>query len=79
MTVSELIKALQALPQDMKVQVLDSEEGGPVDIVQVSRGTWSDEISDLTEEEMEEWYDSNKEPEFVQDDENGKIAVLVTW
>ena len=79
MTVSELIKALQALPQDMKVQVLDSEECGPVDIVQVSRGTWSDDTSDLTDDELDDWEPSDEEPEFVQDDENGKIAVLVVW
>jgi hypothetical protein len=79
MTVSELIKELQALPQDIQVMMLDSDRESPVEIVQVSRGTWSDEISDLTEEEMEEWYDSNTEPEFVQDDENGKIAVLIVW
>ena len=79
MTVAELIKALQALPQDMKVQVLDSEEGGPVDIVQVSRGTWSDDTSDLTDDELDDWEPSDEEPEFNQDDENGKIAVLTTW
>ena len=79
MTVSELIKALQALPQDMKVQVLDSEEGGPVDIVQVSRGTWSDDTSDLSDDELDDWEPSDKEPEFNQNEENGKLAVLVTW
>ena len=79
MTVSELIAALQALPQDMKVQVLDSEEGGPVDIVQVSRGTWSDDTSGLTDDELDDWEPSDKEPEFNQDDENGQIAVIVTW
>jgi hypothetical protein len=81
MTVSELIKALQALPQDMKVQVLDSEDGGPVDIVQVSRGTWSNDVesADLDEDEDIEDYQDDEEPEFIQDDETGKIAVLVTW
>ena len=79
MTVSELIKELQALPQDMKVQVLDPERGDPEDIVQVSRGTWSDDTSDLTDDELDDWEPSDKEPEFNQDDENGKIAVLVVW
>lgn len=79
MTIAELIKALQTLPQDMKVQVLDSEEGCPVDIVQVSRGTWSDDTSDLTDDELDDWEPSDEEPEFNQDDENGKIAILVTW
>lgn len=81
MTVSELIKALQALPQDMKVQVLDSEEGGPVDIVQLSRGSWVSEF-DGDDEDIEDDFESMIDPEdaeFIQDDENGKIAVLVTW
>ena len=73
MTVSELIKALQALPQDMKVQVLDSEEGGPVDIVQLSRGSWTSDY-DADEDEFD-----LDDAHFIQDDENGKIAVLVTW
>ena len=79
MTVSELIKELQALPPDMKVQVLDPDKGDPEDIVQVSRGTWSDDTSDLTDDELDDWEPSDKEPEFNQDDENGKIAVLVIW
>ncbi len=41
MTVSELIKELQALPQDMQIMMLDSERESPVDIVQVSRGSWA--------------------------------------
>jgi hypothetical protein len=77
MTVSELIAALQALPGDMKVQVLDSESMGPTDICQVSRGSWSDDPSDG--EEIDDDWDPEEEPEFVQDDEGGKIAVLVTW
>ena len=79
MTVSELIKELQALPPDMKVQVLDPDKGDPEDIVQVSRGTWSDDTSDLTDDELDDWEPSDKDPEFNQDDENGKIAVLVVW
>jgi hypothetical protein len=79
MTVSELIKALQALPQDINIQVMTSEGDGPSDIVQVSRGTWS---NDIDEEDLEEGFESMIDPEdaeFVQDDETGKIAVLVTW
>lgn len=72
MTVAELIEALKALPGDMKVQVLDSEDELPVDIVQVSRGTWSDDM------DMDD-FDPDLDPEFLQDDEGGKIAVLVTW
>lgn len=79
MTVAELIKELQALPQDMQIMMLDSEREAPVDIVQVSRGTWSDDTSDLSDDELDNWEPSDAEPEFVQDDENGKIAVLVTW
>jgi hypothetical protein len=52
----------------MQVAVLDSERESPVDIVQVSRGSWG---GPLDEDLMH--------GEFVQDDENGKIAVLVTW
>jgi hypothetical protein len=86
MTVSELIKALQALPQDINVQVMTSEGDGPSDIVQVSRGTWSSDIDpediDEDDEDLEEGFESMIDPEdaeFVQDDETGKIAVLVTW
>ena len=79
MTVSELIKELQALPQDIQVMMLDSDRESPVEIVQVSRGTWSDDTSDLTDDELDDWEPSDEEPEFIQDDENGKIAVLVTW
>lgn len=77
MTVSELIKELQALPQDIQVMMLDSDRESPVEIVQVSRGSWSDNISD--DEIDDDWEPSDEEPEFVQDDENGKIAVLVVW
>ena len=75
MTVAELIKELQALPGDMKVQVLDSDEGDPVDIVQVSRGSWGGPLED--DEDLD--LDSMMNGEFIQDDENGQIAVLVIW
>ena len=75
MTVAELIKELQALPGDMKVQVLDSERGDPEDIVQVSRGSWGGPLDD--DEDLD--LDSMMNGEFVQDDENGEIAVLVVW
>jgi hypothetical protein len=75
MTVSELIKELQALPPDMKVQVLDSDKGDPEDIVQVSRGSWGGPIDD--DEDLD--LDSMMNGEFIQDDENGQIAVLVIW
>lgn len=77
MTVAELIKELQALPQDMKVQVLDSDKGDPVDIVQVSRGSWGGPLED--DEDIEDGFESMINCEFVQDDENGEIAVLVVW
>ena len=77
MTVSELIKELQALPQDIQVMMLDSDRESPVEIVQVSRGSWSDGLSDG--EEVDDDWDPEEEPEFIQDDENGKIAVLVVW
>ena len=81
MTVSELIKALQALPQDINVQVMTSEGEGPNDIIQVSRGTWSTDIDpqDIDEDDAIEDYHNDEEPEFIQDDNTGKIAVLVTW
>ena len=79
MTVSELIKELQALPQDIQVMMLDSDRESPVEIVQVSRGTWSDDTSDLSDDELDNWEPSDEEQEFIQDDENGKIAVLVVW
>ena len=75
MTVAELIKELQALPGDMKVQVLDSERGDPEDIVQVSRGSWGGQLDD--DEDLD--LDSMMNGEFIQDDENGQIAVLVIW
>jgi hypothetical protein len=79
MTVDELIEKLKALPGDMKVQVLDSERGDPEDIVDLTRGTWSNDTSDLTDDELDDWEPSDEEPEFIQDAENGKTAVLVIW
>ena len=81
MTVAELIESLKTLPQDINVQVMTSEGEGPNDIVQVSRGTWSNEVEseDLDADEDIEDYRDDEEPEFVQDDASGKIAVLVTW
>lgn len=81
MTVGELIKELQALPQDMKIQVLDESEA-PVDIVTISRGSWGYPVeidtSGLDDDDIaEEYWDADEE--FRQDDENGKIAVIVTW
>ena len=92
MTVAELIESLKALPQDMEVMMLDSERESPVDIVQVSRGTWGIARMEAREAELEEKYGDDDIPEevlaslepideelFYQDDENGQIAVLVTW
>ena len=79
MTVAELIKELESLPQDIQIMMLDSERESPVEIVQVSRGSW---ISDTDLEDIEEGFEAMTDPEedeFIQDDENGKIAVLVTW
>jgi len=82
MTVGELIKELQALPQDMQIMVMDSDRESPIDIVQVSRGSWGYPVdidtSELHDDEIAEEY-WEQDPEFVQDDETGKIAVLVTW
>jgi hypothetical protein len=81
MTVAELIKELQALPQDMQIMMLDPERESPVDIVQLSRGSWVSEF-DGDDEDLEDGFEPMIDPEdaeFIQDDENGKIAVLVTW
>ena len=92
MTVSELIKALQDLPQDMEVMMLDPDRESPVDIIQVSRGTWGLDLADEQDERLEAEYGDEEIPDsvvdgltdydtekFYQDDENGKIVVLVTW
>ena len=77
MTVAELIKELQALPQDIQVMMLDSDRESPVEIVQVSRGSWGGPLED--DEDIEDGFESMIDGEFNQDDENGDIAVLVTW
>lgn len=77
MTVAELIKELQALPQDLQIMMLDSERESPVEIVQVSRGSWGGPLED--DEDIEDGFESMIDGEFHQDDENGDIAVLVTW
>jgi len=92
MTVAELIEELKALPQDMEVMMLDSDRESPVEIIQVSRGTWGADLAEEQEERLDAEYGDNEIPEdvslgltdydtehFYQDDENGKIVVLVTW
>ncbi len=92
MTVAELIESLKALPQDMQIMMLDSDRESPAEIVQVSRGTWGLDLADEQDERLEAEYGDNEIPEdvvdgltdydtekFYQDDENGKIAVIVTW
>ena len=92
MTVAELIESLKALPQDMEIMMLDSDRESPVEIIQVSRGTWGGDLAEEQEERLEAEYGDAEIPEdislgltdydterFYQDDENGKIAVLVVW
>jgi len=82
MTVGELKALLETLPDSMQISVLDSEREAPVDIVQLSRGSWGYPVnidtSELHDDEIAEEY-WEQDQEFLQDDENGKIAVLVTW
>lgn len=82
MTVGELKALLATLPDSMQISVLDSEREAPVDIVQLSRGSWGYPVdidtSELHDDEIAEEY-WEQDQEFLQDDENGKIAVLVTW
>ena len=75
MTVAELIKELQALPQDIQIMMLDSERESPVEIVQVSRGSWGEQLDEDEDFDLDDMGNG----EFIQDDENGDIAVLVTW
>ena len=75
MTVAELIKELQALPQDIQVMMLDSDRESPVEIVQVSRGSWGERLEDDEDFDLDDMGNG----EFIQDDENGDIAVLVVW
>ena len=92
MTVAELIKELQTLPQDIQIMMLDSERECPVEIIQVSRGTWGLDLADEQDERLEAEYGDEEIPQhvvdgltdydterFYQDDDNGKIVVLVTW
>jgi len=92
MTVAELIESLKALPQDMEVMMLDSDRESPVEIIQVSRGTWGGDLADEQDERLEAEYGGEEIPQhvvdgltdydterFYQDDDNGKIVVLVTW
>ena len=89
MTVAELIKELQTLPQDIQVTMLDSDRESPVEIIQVSRGSWGASLNERMVASMEEdgasedtignfdeYYDDE---EFVQNDHDGEIVVLVTW
>jgi hypothetical protein len=82
MTVGELKALLATLPDDMQISVLDSEREAPVDIVQLSRGSWGYPVeidtSELHDDDIAEEY-WEQDQEFLQDDDNGKIAVLVTW
>jgi hypothetical protein len=82
MTVGELKALLATLPDGMQISVLDSEREAPVDIVQLSRGSWGYPVnidtSELHDDEIAEEY-WEQDQEFLQDDDNGKIAVLVTW
>jgi hypothetical protein len=92
MTVAELIENLKALPQDMEIMVLDNDEYNASEIVHVSRGTWGIARMEAREAELEEKYGDDDIPEdvlasleeideerFYQDDENGQLAVIVTW
>ena len=92
MTVGELKALLAALPEDMEIMMLDADREVPEEIVQVSRGTWGGELAEEQEARLEAEYGDEEIPEevaagltdyddsrFYQDDENGKIAVLVIW
>ena len=57
--------------------MLDSDRESPVEIVQVSRGSWGGPLED--DEDIEDGFESMIDGEFNQDDENGDIAVLVVW
>jgi len=82
MTVGELKALLATLPDSMQISVLDSEREAPVDIVQLSRGSWGYPVeidtSELHDDDIAEEY-WEQDQQFLQDDDNGKIAVLVTW
>jgi len=82
MTVGELKALLENLPDGMQISVLDKERESPIDIVQLSRGSWGYPVeidtTNLHDDEIAEEY-WEQDQEFLQDDDNGKIAVLVTW
>ena len=82
MTVGELKALLATLPDSMQISVLDSEREAPVDIVQLSRGSWGYPVeidtSELHDDDIAEEY-WEQDQQFLQDDDNGKIAVLVIW
>lgn len=75
MTVAELIESLKALPQDIQIMMLDSDRESPVEIVQVSRGSWGERLEDDEDFDLDDMGNGK----FIQDDENGDIAVLVVW
>ena len=81
MTVAELIESLKELPQDMEIMVMNPDKDAPMDITLVSRGRWGSAESDdgVDDDDLDPILDSWDDPEFIQDDENGNIAVLVTW
>ncbi len=92
MTVGELKALLAGLSEDMEVMILDSDRESPVEIIQVSRGTWGLDLAMEQDDRLDAEYGDNEIPEdvslgltdydterFYQDDEKGKIAVLVTW
>ena len=89
MTVAELIESLKTLPQDMQIMMLDSERESPVEIVQVSRGSWGETLNErmiasmkedgASEDEIDNFDEYYADEEFVQNDHDGEIAVLVTW
>jgi hypothetical protein len=82
MTVGELKALLATLPEDMEIMMMDPERGDPQEIIQLSRGSWGYQVeidtTNLHDDEIAEEY-WEQDQEFLQDDDNGKIAVLVTW
>jgi hypothetical protein len=82
MTVGELKALLATLPEDMEIMMMDPERGDPQEIIQLSRGSWGYAVeidtTNLHDDEIAEEY-WEQDQEFLQDDDNGKIAVLVTW
>ena len=78
MTVGELIESLKTLPQDMEIMVINEDRQDPVDIVTVSRGRYREtDLGSLIRET--DFDDEDHSDDFIQDDEKGTIAVLVTW